>query len=73
MLVNIFMGIAAVVVNAPMLALVYVVLSGLVGLMGRNRRVGFWGFFLLALLTTPPAFAIVAGLTRPRREQPKVL
>ncbi len=72
MFLSIFMGIVAVVVNAPMLALAYVISAGLVGMMGRNRRVGFWGFFLFALLSTPPVFFIVALLTRPRREQSKV-
>jgi hypothetical protein len=34
-------------------ALIYVVLSILLGLMGYNRKFGFWGYFFGSMLLTP--------------------
>jgi hypothetical protein len=48
----------------PSLAfLLYLVLSVLVGLGGRHRRIGFLGFFALSLLTTPLVGLLVLYLT----------
>ena len=33
--------------------LLYLALSLLAGAFGRDRRMGFWGFFFLSLLATP--------------------
>ena len=52
---------------------VYVLLSFVVGFLGRKRRVGFWGFFFLSLIVTPLVtacfifFAAPARVRRPRR------
>jgi hypothetical protein len=34
-------------------AVIYVVLSILLGLMGYNRKFGFWGYFFGSMLLTP--------------------
>lgn len=31
----------------------YLLFSGIAGFFGRNRRIGFWGFFFLSLVVTP--------------------
>lgn len=36
-----------------MLYLIYFVVSLLIGLIGRNKRFGFWGFFFGSILLTP--------------------
>lgn len=36
-----------------MLYLIYLVASFLVGLLGKNRKFGFWGYFFGSLLLTP--------------------
>ena len=36
-----------------MLVIVYLILCLVVGLAGRSRRLGFFGFFLLSVLLTP--------------------
>jgi hypothetical protein len=52
----------------PLLALL--LLSVAIGLWGRNRAFGFWGFFLLSLLLTPPIVALLLLLTAtPARER----
>ena len=38
--------------------LAYIILCTIVGLLGRNKTIGFWGFFFLAAILTP-----VIGLT----------
>jgi len=34
-------------------AIIYIVLSIMIGLLGANRRFGFWGYFFYSLLFTP--------------------
>jgi uncharacterized paraquat-inducible protein A len=36
-----------------MLIIVYLVLCFLIGIAGRHRRIGFFGFFILSLILTP--------------------
>jgi len=48
-------------------AFVYVVFCALTGLCGIDRRMGFFGTFLLALLTTPFVVLPVLLLTGPSR------
>lgn len=43
---------------------VYVLLSLLVGLCGRRRRMGFVGFLIVSLLITPPLALLVLYLTK---------
>jgi len=31
----------------------YIILCTIVGLMGRNKTIGFWGFFFFSLVLTP--------------------
>jgi hypothetical protein len=38
----------------------------LVGLAGRDRALGFWGFFVLSLLLSPIPVVLVLLLTAPR-------
>lgn len=45
----------------------YLGLAFVVALLGHGRRIGVLGFFLLALLLTPPLIFVVLILTRPKR------
>jgi hypothetical protein len=47
-------------------ALVYLVLSVIVGGIGRKRSIGFAGFFVLSLLLTPILIGIVLLVTLPK-------
>jgi len=52
---------------------VYILLSFVVGFLGRRRRIGFWGFFFLSLIVTPlmtSIFIFVAAPARVRRPPP---
>ena len=56
--------------NESMLAaaiLAYIVLCMLTGFCGTHRRMGFWGTFFLALLTTPLVVLPVLFITGPSR------
>jgi hypothetical protein len=48
-----------------MLYVMYVLLSLAAGYLGRNRQFGFWGFFLGALIFTPPLVLLLWALTSP--------
>jgi hypothetical protein len=50
---------------------IYVVLCILTGVCGMNRRLGFWGTSIIALLVTPIPVLLVLALTGPshRREE----
>jgi hypothetical protein len=48
-------------------SLVYVFFCALTGLFGMERRMGFWGTFILALATTPLLVLPVLLLTGPSR------
>jgi hypothetical protein len=48
--------------------LAYLVLCLIVGYLGRNRAIGFWGFFILSLLVTPLIMAIVLAVAAPRSQ-----
>jgi len=50
----------------PALIGIYLVLAFLVSLLGYERRVGILGFFILALLLTPPVMLLIAIVTRPK-------
>ena len=51
----------------PQFLIAYVILALIVGLFGRDKAIGFWGFFLLSLLITPVIPAVFMLITRPRR------
>lgn len=42
----------------------YLLLSLLVGLCGRRRRIGFVGFAIVSLLVTPPLALLILYITR---------
>jgi hypothetical protein len=48
-------------------AIVYIVFCGFTGLCGIDRRMGFFGTFFLALITTPFVVLPVLLLTGPSR------
>ena len=50
----------------PQLLLAYVILALIVGLLGRNKTIGFWGFFLLSLVLTPVITGVFMVLNRNR-------
>lgn len=50
----------------PATLVAYLAFAFLVGLMGYQRRIGVLGFFILALLLTPPLMLLVAIVTRPK-------
>jgi hypothetical protein len=51
----------------PQIMAAYVVLALIVGILGRNRQVGFWGFFLLSMLVTPFVTGFFMIINRPRK------
>jgi hypothetical protein len=51
----------------PQFLIAYVILAVIVGLIGRDKQIGFWGFFLLSLVITPIVPAVFMLIGRPRR------
>ncbi|MBC2768951.1 hypothetical protein [Pusillimonas minor] len=51
----------------PFSILAYVLLSLLVGFIGRNSRVGFAGAFVLSLLLTPVVMGLAYLIAEPRK------
>ena len=49
------------------LVIAYLVFSVLVGLCGTQRKLGFFGTFILSILVTPVVALIVLMLTAPKR------
>jgi hypothetical protein len=54
----------------PVLIILLVVGSALVGYLGRRRRIGFLGFFLFSLLLTPLLCLLILLLTQEKRRHP---
>lgn len=54
----------------PFYVAAYLVLSVLVGLCGRHRRIGFVGFLIVALLLTPPLGLVIVYCTAETRPRP---
>jgi hypothetical protein len=50
----------------PFFWVAYVALAFGVALLGHGRRIGVLGFFILALLLTPPLILLVLIVTRPK-------
>lgn len=50
----------------PLFWVGYVVLAFIVALLGHGRRIGILGFFIFALLLTPPVILLVLIVTRPK-------
>ncbi len=53
----------------PQILLAYVVLAVIVGIAGRNKQIGFWGFFLLSMLLTPLVTGFFMIVCRPRKRK----
>jgi hypothetical protein len=51
----------------PQFALAYLILTLIVALLGRNKTIGFWGFFLLSLMVTPLVTGVFMILNRDRK------
>ena len=51
----------------PQFLIAYVILAVIVGMFGRDKKIGFWGFFLLSLLITPIIPAVFMLISSPRR------
>jgi hypothetical protein len=51
----------------PLLVLAYLILCLLAGALGRNRRIGFWGFFFSSILFTPLIGLLYLYFAAPRR------
>ena len=49
-----------------LLFLVWLSMSLLVGFAGRDRAIGFWGFFILSLILTPIPSILLLLVTAPR-------
>jgi hypothetical protein len=52
----------------PPLVALYLALCLLAGLLGRKRRIGFWGFFFSSILFTPLIGLLYIYFATPRRE-----
>lgn len=51
-----------------------IVLSLVVGILGRNRKLGFWGYFFASLLLTPFVgflFVLVSDPRAPKKKEDK--
>ena len=48
--------------------LIWILSSALIGYFGRFRAIGFFGFFLLALILSPVLMGIVLLVSMPRRD-----
>jgi uncharacterized membrane protein YiaA len=54
----------------PVLAfLVTVTVCFFIGVLGRNRKLGFWGYFFASLLLTPIIGMLLVVATDPRKEE----
>jgi hypothetical protein len=51
----------------PEVALAYLALSVLAGVVGRNRRIGFWGFVFCSLIFTPVVSLLFLYFSTPRK------
>ena len=55
------------VIPIPLLLTVYLGLCLVAGILGRNRRIGFWGFFFSSVLFTPVISLLFIYFATPRR------
>ena len=51
----------------PQFLAAYVILAVIVGLLGRNKQIGFWGFLVLSLVMTPVVTGFFLVVTRDRK------
>jgi len=45
------------------LSMVYILVCAVVGVLGRHRLIGFWGFFLLSIVLSPVVTLIALAVT----------
>lgn len=55
----------------PVLLIIYVAISALVGFIGRKRAVGFAGIFTCSLVVSPIVVALVLLVSAPRVTEPE--
>jgi hypothetical protein len=53
--------------DVVVLVLVYLALCLVAGIVGRNRRIGFWGFLFCSVLFTPVISLLFLYFATPRR------
>jgi hypothetical protein len=53
----------------PYMIIIIVILSGIVGLLGMNRKMGFWGYFFASILLTPICGFLLVLLSDPRHRK----
>ncbi len=46
----------------------YIILCTIIGLLGRNKTIGFWGFFFFAAILTPLVGLVVLIIARNRED-----
>lgn len=51
--------------------IIYVLVCVLVGYLGRDTQIGFWGFFFLSILFTPLIGVFILAVSAPRRLREK--
>jgi hypothetical protein len=51
----------------PELVLLYLALCFLAGILGRNRRIGFWGFLFSSVIFTPVISLLFMYFSMPRK------
>ena len=51
----------------PQLAIAYLTLSVLAGVLGRKRRIGFWGYFFSSVIFTPFVSLMFLYFASPRK------
>jgi len=51
----------------PQFLIAYLILCLIVGMLGRDKQIGFWGFFLLSIIITPIVPLLFMLIDRPRR------
>ncbi len=51
----------------PELVFLYLALCFVAGILGRNRRIGFWGFFFSSIIFTPIISLLFIYFATPRK------
>lgn len=49
-----------------MTIMMYIFISLIIGLLGINKRIGFWGHFLLSLALTPFIGLVILAVSAPK-------
>lgn len=54
----------------PQFLIAYLILCVIAGMLGRNKVIGFWGYFLLSIVITPIVPMLFMLIGRPRAPRP---